>query len=152
MSSCEITLDRIRVFANTSYISSRSQDAHFCSHRWYLDWFLIPGLPSCIHPRKASISCWEKCPSYPGYFLGAEGEKRQMERAAMVRAAGSSAVGPLRLSGLKKPVGLPRFTAVTALTGPVWFRSGPVRYSPNSNLKFEKKKLLKKFLKIVHDL
>jgi hypothetical protein len=41
--------------------------------------------------------------------------------------------------GLKKPLGKPRFTAVTGLTGPDRFRSGPVRYSPNSNLKFEKK-------------
>jgi hypothetical protein len=41
-------------------------------------------------------------------------------------------------AGLKKPLGKPRFTAVTGLTGPDQFRSGPVRYSPNSNLKFEK--------------
>jgi hypothetical protein len=45
----------------------------------------------------------------------------------------------LSCAGLKKPAGLPWFTAVTALTGPVRFRSGPIRVSPNSNLKFEKK-------------
>jgi hypothetical protein len=54
--------------------------------------------------------------------------------------------------GLKKPLGKPRFTTVTGLTGPDRFRSGPVpvrsgpgqvrsgpvRYSPNLNLKFKK--------------
>jgi hypothetical protein len=54
-------------------------------------------------------------------------------------------------AGFFLPGGKPRFTAVTGLTGPDRFRSGPVRYSSNSNLKFEKK-MLKKFLKIVHDL
>jgi hypothetical protein len=42
-------------------------------------------------------------------------------------------------AGLKKPLGKPRFTVVTGLTGPDRFRSGPIRYSPNSNLKFKKK-------------
>jgi hypothetical protein len=64
---------------------------------------------------------------------------------------GHSPVGPSAQSGLKKPFGKPRCTAVTGLTGPDRFWSGPVRYFPISNLKFEKK-MLKKFLKIVHDL
>jgi hypothetical protein len=101
-------------------------------------------MPQCLRyvPARAPLPVW-------GALLGAGASRPRLVRLDRCRRRRSCGGHPHPVPPrVKKTV---RFTAVTGLTGPDRFRSGPVRYSPNSNLKF-KKKMLKKFLKIVHDL